>query len=350
VRLRIRFSHWLPATCLLIMPACSGEERFALPPVPIGAPSTRYQDACTALAQSDCNWKALCGLPFPWVSGEQCVARETLSCELLAADPGVSFDEEAIRECQFPQDCSTPPPICWPQGRTPLGQPCLWNEACQSERCVGVGSVRLGICGLCAPGEGCQPDSAGGTCVPLPRGPGESCTSSTDCQSGQCVTSCLNGKCMADPQANGFNLPGMATPDASSDATKMGMGPPMAVGTPFPQTPLHCAPFGQLNDRCGQNDTPECDPDLACDANGHCSAIVQAGYGAQCGISDGVTGVDGGVLVPHCEGFAKCGMTTGMCEAPADDGQPCDPGHDCVPPAACVANHCIFPTLADCSL
>jgi hypothetical protein len=286
-------------------------------PCPSEPPSTRNQDACAAWAQSECKWKALCGLPFPWVSGEQCVTRETLRCELLAADPGVSFDEEGIRGCQFPRDCTTPPPVCWPQGRTPVGQPCLWNEACHSEHCIGVGSVRLGICGLClcdvqcSPGQECQIDSSGGTCVPLPRGPGESCAWSTDCQSGQCITNCFNGRCIADFQG-----------------------------------PFHCAPFGQLNDPCGLNDTPKCDPDLACDANRRCNAIP-----AQCSMStDSITGVDGGVLLPHCDGFAKCNMSTGACEPPANDGQPCDADHGCVPPAACVANHCIFPTLADCSL
>jgi len=344
----IHFSHWLPVTCLLVISACSGEESFPLPPVPIGAPSTRYQDACTAWAQSVCSWKALCGLPFPWVSGEQCVARGTLSCELLAADPGVSFDEEGILECQFPQDCSTPPPVCWPQGRTPLGQPCLWNEACLSERCIGVGSARLGICGLCAAGEGCQADTAGGTCIPLLRGPGESCASSADCQSGQCITG--NSTPESD-SGNGFVMIGMGTPDAGADATYCLNGRCMAdAQVPLARAPLHCAPFAQLSEPCGRNDTPECAPDLYCDANGHCSAILQAVFGGQCGMSDGATRVDGGVLIPSCEGFAKCNMTTGTCEAPADDGQPCDADHDCVPPAACVANHCIFPTLADCSL
>jgi hypothetical protein len=303
VRYRIRFSGWVPLTCLLFLPACSGEESFALPPVPVGTPSTRYEAACTTWARSDCSWRALCGLPFPWDNGEQCVARETLTCELMAADPGVSFDEERIRNCQLPSDCSTPPPVCWPQGHTPLGQRCLWGEACHSGFCVGVGSGRLGVCGLCVcdiqcpPGQGCLADSSGGRCVSLPREPGASCSSGDECQSKECV--------------------------------------PSRAG------PLVCAPFGQLNDPCGEG-SPACGPDVPCDDTGHCSATEQVGYGARCGPQD-----DGGAQLA-CKGSLSC--IAGACPVLADDGQPCDPDHVCLAPAMCIANLCVFATLGDCAL
>jgi hypothetical protein len=303
VRCGIRFSRWARLSCLLAMPGCSGEESFALPPVPVGVPNTRYEDACAAWARSDCEYDDRCGLGLQWDSLDQCVARTKLSCELLAADPGVSFDEERVRGCQLPSDCTTPLPVCWPPGNTPVGQSCVWNEACHSRQCVGVVSASLGICGLCVcdvhcpPGQGCEPDITGGTCVPLPHAPGEACSLSRDCVSGAC---------------------------ASADSG-----------------PMSCSPFTQFGDPCGDG-MPPCQPGLICDPTNRCNTTLPARYGAPCGPPE-----DGGPDL-ICDGFAIC--TEGKCAPPADDGQPCSPGTLCTWPAQCIAKQCVFPTVADCPM
>ena len=295
---RIRLSRWVAAICLLGSPGCSGEESFPLPPVAFGAPSTRYEKACGTWAQSDCAYEERC-LDFPWNNLEQCVDRRTLACELMAADPGISFDEHRVQGCTYPSDCATPPPICWPQGVTPAGQPCVWNEACHSGNCIGA-DTELGICGLCvcdiecAPGQECLLSAAGSTCVSAKTAPGGPCASSGECQSGVCA-----------PGEDGG---------------------------------LVCSPFGQLGDPCEREGAPSCRSDLSCDSTHRCNSIALVGFGESC--ED-----DGGPFFV-CKGFATC--DGGTCVPPAGDGQRCDPSSACAWPAECIESHCVFPTVEDC--
>jgi len=138
------------ASSLVLAQGCSGDWTFALPPVEAGVPDTQFESACTAWAQSSCAYQQRCysGIYFDWQSIDECVARETLGCELAAADENVSFDENRIRECQFPDDCASEPPNCFPPGKTATGSACLWNAACQSGVCTGGGTGNS-VCGTC---------------------------------------------------------------------------------------------------------------------------------------------------------------------------------------------------------
>jgi hypothetical protein len=295
---RIRFSQSIVVIYLLASPGCSGEESFSLPPMIFGAPSSRYQDACGTWALSDCTYERHC-LHFQWEDIDQCVERNTIACELMADDPGISFDEQHIRECTYPSDCATPPPGCWPRGHTAVGQPCIWNEACHSGHCIG-GSSALGICGLCvcdiqcAPGQQCLVSAAGSTCIPAKTPSGEACASSEECQSGLCA-----------PGEDGGSV---------------------------------CSPFGQFGDPCGRQGAPSCGGDLSCDSTGRCNSIALVGFGDSCE-------EDGGPLL-RCRGFATCNGVT--CVPPAADGQSCPLESACAWPAQCIESHCVFPTVEDC--
>jgi len=300
VRCPICLSAWVRCA-LLVLTGCSGQESFALPPVPIGTPSARYEAACTAWANSNCDYEQRCdvGAYLQWSDRDQCVARGTLTCELMAADPDVSFDEARVRECPLPTDCSAPLPVCWLPGSARVGQPCVWNEACRSGICFR--SPDVGICGVCVcelqcgAGQACQLDTTGGTCVDLPRAPGEPCTSRRDCLSRQCAA--------------------------------------VAGG------PSTCSPFARLGDPCQGDRMPECQPGLTCDSRtSQCNTTVYAGFNTPCG-------GDGGPIT-QCKGFAFCNGVT--CVPPVGDGQPCTGDFQCAPPAECVANRCVFPSLADC--
>jgi hypothetical protein len=303
MRCRIRLSACVPYA-LLALPACSGRESFALPPVAIiGTPSTRYEAACTAWASSNCDYEQRCDVGgfLQWSDRDQCVARSTLTCELMAEDPEVSFDEARVQGCQLPSDCAAPVPVCWPPGGARLGQPCVWNEACRSGICFHPPDV--GICGVCVcelqcgPGQACQLDSAGGRCIDLPHAPGEPCTASRDCESRQC--------------------------------------PSAAAGSSM------CSPFAMLGDPCGGNGMPQCQPDLTCDpGTSQCNTTAYVGFNASCEM-------DGGPVL-GCRGFASC--TGGVCVPPAGDGEPCTGDFQCAPPAECIANRCVFPSPADCPL
>jgi hypothetical protein len=302
VSFRIRFRRWAPMAFLLLTPGCSGEESFALPLPSFVRPSTRYENACKAWAESNCTYQALChtAANFPWDNFAQCITRNTLGCELRADDPGISFDEERIRTCAFPDRCSIAPSDCWGQGSTPAGRPCLWGEACHSGFCAK--ELSLGLCGLCVcdilcpPGQGCVITSAGTKCAALKLAAGQPCSSSEDCQSTTCAS--------------------------SADGSQV------------------CSPLGKLGDLCGEG-MAACGDELACDPMTHrCNTTALVGFGASC-IKDG-----GPIL--GCNGFATC--LDGTCVPPLDDGALCDQGPACAWPAECIDNHCVFPTVADCSL
>jgi hypothetical protein len=310
VRRRAIRSVWvLLAACLLIGLGCSGEESFALPPLEGGAPETRHQAACTAWAQSICGYERRCDrASFRWQTVDQCTARETLRCELMAGDPSVAFDDARVGGCQYPSDCTSEIPPCWPAGKTREGLPCLWGTACQSGVCSGAASS-LGVCGVCLCGAGCPSgqtcgvQGAAAACVPAPRASGQPCATSSDCQSGLC---------------------------AAADGGQ-------AV----------CAAFAAIGDGCGTGE-PFCGSDAYCDATEYCSAFSLAPYGAACGPAG-----DGGAYA-FCGGFAACigeSGAPGSCIPPVGDGEPCDPngGLHCLPPAQCIASHCIFPSVADCA-
>jgi hypothetical protein len=295
------------AGSLAVGEACSGDWSFALPPAEAGTPATRYEDACGSWASAYCAYEERCfptSLYFNWHAVAECVARETLGCELAATDPSAQFDEERVRACRYPDDCSSSLPTCFAAGRAPAGSACLWQSACQSGVCVGAGGD-YPLCGTCyacntpcPSGETCTGIVGSGICHSHSRPAGQSCSSADDCQSASCG-------------------PGDGGPSV-------------------------CAPFGRVGESCGGTG-PRCDDGAFCDDSGRCSAYRLADDAGRCGLLD-----DGDDAFAYCGGSAAC--VSDSCVAPVGDGASCDPsqGLRCLWPAACVAGHCIFPTIADC--
>jgi hypothetical protein len=342
--------------------ACNGDWSFNLP-VLEGSPATQYSSACAAWARSFCQYQYLCDLPyFSWESVDQCAARQTLSCELIAADPNVVFDEERISHCTFPDDCTTPMPVCWGVGRAPGGSPCLWPEECQS-----------GICGDSDPAESSQ------VCGVCGAEPGQPCASPSDCFSDSCVASPGGGQVCA-PYARlgepcGPGLPSCFQPDleltCSSYVGEGGLclefrsfGQPCDSSVLCPSGPCpasaeaRCPAAGKSGDPCGYG-VSLCGDGLSCTTLGDAQAGVcteldggltplLSAYGAACSMNE-----------DNCQGFGSCVAACSppaqdggfCCLPPAKDGEPCNVllGEGCLPPAQCIASRCIFPTVGDCS-
>jgi len=271
-------------------PGCTGESSFLLPLWDAGAPDSRYQGACAAWARTECAYQDRCEVSIAgrWEDDAQCLERETLQCELEAADPDVRFDPVAVAACAYPADCASPPPwLCLSAGKAADGAACQWSDACASGACefLFAGSepspcgvcVTLRSCNLaCEAGEACEIDVDGGDrCVTLPTMPAAS----------------LGEPCGSD------------------------------AGGPF------------------------CGFDLYCDETQHCRAYLPAAYGQPCGETDA-----GAAYL--CEAYGTCAsLGPLLCVAPAADGALCDDqqGLGCLPPARCLANHCAFPDLSWCA-
>ncbi len=313
---------------VLGLPACTGEKSFTLPGIDAGPPSARYQAVCAGWAERECAAAAGCALAIlaRWDDSGQCVARETLACELQAADPDVSFDSARVAGCTFPDGCAGAPGmlsapdsagLCLSAGKAPLGAPCIWNSACASGNCVysygGDGSkARCGTCQesiqcACADNQECVAKDGGSECVTLPDA-GEPCGPPLfSCNGSQCLYAGDGGEglCSATPEAT------LGMPCSTSLA-----GPWCFSGT----------------------------SDLYCDGTGHCRAHEPAEYGAPCTAS---TGGEGSV----CVGAGWCdSMTTGVCQPPSLDGDPCEQGiQPCLPPARCLSGACVFPSQSSCA-
>jgi hypothetical protein len=311
---------------VLGLPACTGEKSFTLPGIDAGPPSARYQAVCAGWAQRECTAAAGCALAIlaRWEDTAQCVARETLSCELQAADPDVSFDSARVAGCTFPDGCAGAPGmlsapdsagLCLSAGKAPLGAPCIWNSACASGECTysyGFDGTKA-VCGTCqapvrcacTPNQECLVRDGGFECATLPDA-GDPC--------GAPLFSCNDAQCVAFGDAG----EGLCTPL-----------PTVTVGMP-------CDTGGPLCISSGS--------ELYCDATSHCRAYTPADYGAPCTAS---TGGEGGL----CIGAGWCdSMATGVCQPPSADGDPCDDLLvPCLAPARCVSGSCVFPSLASCA-
>jgi hypothetical protein len=284
---------------------CSGEWSFALPPIEAGEPDLQYEAPCRHWAQAFCDYEARCFQITAWTDTGQCVARLALECELAVDDPHVVVDAALLAACELPSDCSSPLPECWGPGTAATGAPCLYGQACRSGVCEGAGQQDsvCGICGCdlaCPTGQACVLTGDGGSaCLTVPAAAGQPCMAPTDCASTVCV------------------LSGGA-----------------AAGV--------CAAPGGVGDTCGSGQ-PVCGVNLYCDLTEHCVSLVWVGYGEPCGFPDG------GGAAALCLGEGTCLENT--CQAPAADGEPCDAhqGTGCLWPAQCVAQRCVFPTVADCA-
>jgi hypothetical protein len=302
--------------------ACSGESSFLLPPVDAGAIDTRYADACAAWAQAVCNRESTCpgSDPIHWTDPTQCRTQSALICEVVATDPNVSFDAETLGACQYSMDCSTPardlPIDCLSPGRSPPGAPCVFEEACTSGYC----DTTTGVCGICA-----SPS--------VPCG----------CPSGQvCAGKALDGGAICD-DASAVGGSCMLQVECTNSYCSLGSD---GHG--------RCVPFVGLDERCGDGEgaaigregTPCAGPDTYCDATLKCSPIEFQGYMLPCG-----TPGDGGPWL-ICAGYGTCDPSSNTCIPPAPNGQVCDEtqGLGCALPADCIANRCLYPSLAYCGL
>ncbi len=311
----------------LELAACTGEKSFVLPGADAGAPSARYEALCAAWAERECAAANLCplGVLARWDDSEQCVARETLACELQAADPDVSFDPARVEACTFAGGCGSAPgmlsapdspTLCLSTGKAPPRAACVWSSACASGDCVysygpDGSKARCGTCQesiRCACGENqeCVASDGGSECVTLPDA-GEPCGPPLfSCNDSRCVSAGDGGEglCSATPKAT-LGMP------CSTDLA----GPQCLGGT----------------------------SELYCDATGHCRAHDPAEYGAPC---TAAAGGEGSV----CVGAGWCdSVTTGVCQPPSLDGDPCEQGIlPCLPPARCVSGACVFPSLSSC--
>jgi hypothetical protein len=296
---------------------CSGQSSFVILPVDAGDPSTRYASACGAWALTVCAYEARCPPYSPWVSQDQCVARSTILCELVASDPNVVFNEQALESCQYPPSCSSSvaylPLDCLPSGRTPSGGTCVFDEACQSGVCSGV-------CGTCLPdpcaarcslGQDCDAgtDASGVLCA---RAVGESCNAAVDCASFNC-----------EPESDGGAAERVCAP-AAQPLEPCGNG---------------CGPLTGIEEGCAGG-SPCADVAEYCDATRRCADFDVIGYNQSCGESSTPT---------TCGGDATC---YGVCFPPEMDGDPCDvsQGLDCLDPAVCAGQFCVFPSLAMCAI
>jgi hypothetical protein len=304
--------------------ACTGEASFMLPSLDAGAPSGRYGTVCNAWATRECAYTDACQVSVfaQWESDAQCIARETLVCELQGDDPDVPFDPALVDACTLPADCSAPigivsaesaSALCLPPGKAPNGAPCVWGSGCQSRVCIYDSTTNgTAACGTCEPpircdcsaNQRCVLTGDVVSCIDLPDA-GDTC--------GAPLYACNDAKCVA----------------ASDGGATCQVVPEGGVGAPCSTDPTG----------------PDCffsgEAPLYCDHTDRCSAYVAATYGQPC------TG-EGSV----CVGDGWCDSeNTGDCQPPAPDGEPCnDDVPPCLPPSRCLAGACIFPTLATCSL
>lgn len=288
--------------------SCTGEWSFPIPNE-AGAIDSRFADVCTAWANAACDFADRCPyLVTAWADHTQCVWRTTLECQLVAADPGVDFDENAIRACAATDpSCAAGFPSlteCLPPGTLPDGSSCVWSESCQSKACghlLDPETQAYAMCGTCwqatppctvtCPGGYiCAADNDGGSTCRPPAALGESCREA-NCESGTC-----------DPVS------------------------------------MLCVAGIALGASC--DDSSCTDPNTYCDSTRHCAAQVAVPYGGACDSSGKV-----------CIGGATCIST---CKGPIPDGFACDPPDGsfiylaCLRPARCMANQCLYPSPALC--
>ncbi len=316
---------------LLGLAGCSGEESFLLPPPDAGLPATPYAAACAGWAQRECAYESGCGVSinWQWEDNAQCVQRRTITCELEANDPDVSFDPARVDGCQFPAACADvygtagepeSPYLCLAPGHAANGDPCVWNDDCQSEQCwysylaTGV----MSSCGKCQPLVKCDCDAGqecvydlndgGVACLTLPE-LGEACSADTSCAEGACVPS--------------------GADDGSGTCTTV--------------------PFAGFGEPCGVSAVgPLCvGPGAFCNTTTLlCDTFQTASYGQPC------AGPDAPGPGAICTGGATCDTEiTGNCIPPAPDGALCDyaQGLYCLAPAECIGSTCVFPTHATCA-
>lgn len=282
--------------------ACSGQSSFVIPPVDAGLISTQHEGPCAAWAAAACAREEQCPWysDYQWESPAECLARSTLVCEVVASDPNVVFDEQKMLACTYSTDCTVLvrdlPIDCLPPGRSRNGATCVFHEACQSGLCIEE-DFQPSPCGTCLAarascGPGCPP---GEVCAGVATDGGALCL----------AVKPLGAPCRIPADCEFY----------CSFATDAGSG---GAGTGAAGTGA-CVALATLGEDCGDGVLPG-DPtgragppcagtNLTCDETNHCTAVL-----------------------------------------PAPDGEVCDYGQGlgCLPPAQCVGNRCLYPSLAYC--
>jgi hypothetical protein len=292
--------------------------------------------ACHDLMSTYCNWLASCdpiALQRQFGDVGTCVTRENLACAGVTLT-GTGWTADKLQQCsaQFSGMTCTGnvgsvgcPTV---HGTLPEGTPCEQSAQCASNGCTHTvvaspdGSVSNPGCGVCS--------------SPVDAGPPPGCGDGGACQSPErCVYSNGTSRCMS-PLPEGAPCSATTT---NCDVDLFCKQSASDAGTAV------CTKRGAAGAACTGYDECEHTPSLSCIA-GTCSAPTFVPVGGACDN-----------LGLQCEKGAHCSYPsprppsgTGTCQAPAEDGSPCDStnGPYCLVPANCRDGICHLPGDAQC--
>jgi hypothetical protein len=279
-------------------------------------------DGCAEYAAAYCAHQQACnaftfGINYGTIA--TCTRRAAMTCpdELVASGSSKTAASlktctDALKRATCDEGVVKPLPACTFAGTQANGAVCRYHAQCQSAFCKIAGTEWCGVCSAKV--------SEGG-----------SCGAQADCNADLFCTARLM---CAKPIAEGLPCDPMAFDCAPHLSCSEGNV---------------CEKRGELGQPCRSGGAQSCASthNLLCVASGGmniCTAIKYAPYGAACDLTN----------VIYCAGSGSCraadgGPTTsGMCLAPAADGQRCDPmmGIRCLAPAVCRNGTCEAPALA----
>jgi hypothetical protein len=281
--------------------------------------------ACAAFAKAECAQVSACTpftLALTYGDDATCEQRAALACAPALGVVGSTLTASQIDQCAqaiAAESCeqfldNDQPSACTYTGSLGPGATCGTDSQCQSGYC------RLGLpgaCGACATrAQAGQPGVDGGR---------PACLTDADCVA---TLVCAMGTCVA-PAPAGVAC-GLAQPCQRTLACVNGK----------------CAPPVTLGGVCTL--PTDCDGahGAACNTNTHtCVALGMARSGDPCGVING--------LLTDCVGGATCSGVNatlqGTCHPPAADNAPCGPDIGCMAPAACTSGaRCTLPSPTNC--
>jgi hypothetical protein len=249
-----------------------------------------------------------------------CARRFALSCKAQLEAPDMPVGPDFVQACYAAMGASTCadyfagvlPPACRPQpvGTRAVGAACISNWQCANDSCRKTAASDCGTCAALA--------KAGESCAAADCEPGLFCNSNHYCHPYGATGTPCNGE-------HPCRYPLTCKANACAAADPLG-----GACTTSPQT---CDLWhGQI-----------CNP-----VSKTCQNVVQVQPGGTCGLlTDGTANA--------CTAGASCKRasttaTSGMCLAPAADGQACDAtnGPFCSFPATCASGACALPDATTC--
>lgn len=280
-----------------------------------GSTGSTPEQACTAYATALCNRVDVC-IPYGTkaFSGDvaTCISRFKLSCIPALGVPTTGATVANLNACAATLGTASCSSIregtaaCQYRGTQAAGTACGSNSQCASAYCKYTTSPS---CGVCA-----NRVSNGGQC-----------SSPADCIDG---SGCSNGVCRAKGGAGAI----------CGSTAPCGDGLWCASG--------QCAPSATTaGSTCDFNDVDSCDylSGLFCNSQDRCAAILLAGAGQQCGVSN--------TSVVFCSYNGTCtSNTNGVCVAVVPDGQACNASQskNCLDPAICSNGICTIVDPSSC--